>query len=426
MGEVIGSVALISAVDPYPTDSGKKVVLAGFLEHLADRLGRYNVHYLLIGDRGSDSTFPVQLHQLPTASTARRLGNVVTLCGTGRASLQEAMVRSPTIGSAIRSTVRSLDVDLEIYDTIRMAQFATARGGSVRQVCYIDDLHSERYRLMLAALKSFPEAEFSPLGDFAHHVPVVVRGLAGLASVQRALLRLESRLVRRSEDAAARAFDACLLMNLAEARLLSARAAVPAERVLAVPPLVNVAEGASRVPDETPTFVFLGLLSLPHNEDGLSDFLRNVWPRVLALRPDACLRVIGRGCRPALRGLADRQCGTVSVEGYVPDLNAVFRTATALVNPLRFGTGIKIKVIEALGRGLPVASSPMGVSGIAYGDDAGILVAAEPQAMADTMARMTDPEVNKALSAAAAAHFAAEYARPAVFARYDEAFGLAG
>jgi glycosyltransferase involved in cell wall biosynthesis len=116
----------------------------------------------------------------------------------------------------------------------------------------------------------------------------------------------------------------------------------------------------------------------------------------------------------------------VSVEGYVPDLNAVFRTATALVNPLRFGTGIKIKVIEALGRGLPVVSSPVGVSGIANGDQAGILVAAEPQAMAEAMVRLTDPEVNKALSAAAAAHFAAYYASPAVFARYDEVFALGG
>jgi glycosyltransferase involved in cell wall biosynthesis len=83
-------------------------------------------------------------------------------------------------------------------------------------------------------------------------------------------------------------------------------------------------------------------------------------------------------------------------------------------------------VIEALGRGLPVVSSPVGVSGIANGDHAGILVAAEPQAMADAMVRLTDPEVNEALSAMAAAHFAAHYARPAVFAKYDEAFGLAG
>ena len=39
-------VALISAVDPYPVDAGKKVVLAGFIDYFADRYGPDNVHYL--------------------------------------------------------------------------------------------------------------------------------------------------------------------------------------------------------------------------------------------------------------------------------------------------------------------------------------------------------------------------------------------
>jgi glycosyltransferase involved in cell wall biosynthesis len=413
---------LISAVDPFPTDSGKKVVLAGFVDHLADRLGPENVHYLLIGNRAGTDPFPVRLHQLPAVSTVRRLANVAVLSGTGRASLQEAMVRSPEVGRVISATLRRLDVDLEIYDTIRMAQYAR-NGRAARKICYIDDLHSQRYRLMLAALKEFPDSAMQPLGDFAHHVPSIVRGFAGSASAQRALLRFESRLVERSEDAAARSFDSCLLMNPQEAGLLAARAGVHAERVRAVPPLVRLSGTASREPSRTPVFVFLGLLSLPHNEDGLRDFLRNVWPQVTAHRQDAHLRVIGRGCGPALCRLANDQNGTVSIEGYVPDLDEVFRTATALVNPMRFGTGIKIKVIEALGRGLPVISSPVGAHGIANG---GVLVASDPRAMAEAMVRMIDPRTNETLSAAAAAHFAAIYSRAAVFAQYDRAFGTSG
>src|SRR4051812_8150838 len=96
MPRAIRSAALISFVDPYPTDSGKPVVLDGFLQFLAARLGPENVHYLLIGGRSPDAetAFPVMLHEMPGPTTRDRLLGVLTHCVTARASLQEALLRS--------------------------------------------------------------------------------------------------------------------------------------------------------------------------------------------------------------------------------------------------------------------------------------------------------------------------------------------
>ncbi|MFV8165930.1 glycosyltransferase [Mycobacterium sp. 134] len=415
------SAAIVSAVDPYPTNAGKKVVLAGFNDYFADRLGATNVHYLMVGGKAG-STFPVQLHPLPRPHPVSAVGGVLTRTATGRASIQESLLGSRTVRTTIRRTLAHLDPDLEVYDTIRMAQHApTDRRGA--QVCYLDDLFSERYRSMLGAADRYPGVDIDPLGNFATHVPRPLRPLAAGRSGQRLLLTIERNLVRRSEHRDATRFSTSLLLNEAEAQLLRNRLDTNPGRVSSIPPLI-VAPSVSRAYCGRPEFVFLGLLSLPHNDDGLRSFLSDVWPRVRSARPDATLRVIGRDPRPGLIDAVARHGDSVILEGFIPDLDAVLSRAAALVNPLRFGSGIKLKIIEALGRGLPIISTTVGADGVATGEDAGILVADDQLEMAEQLLELTNARRNVALSVAAHEHFVRSYSRAAVFDCYDKAFGL--
>ncbi|PRC52936.1 glycosyl transferase family 1, partial [Mycobacterium sp. ITM-2017-0098] len=84
-----------------------------------------------------------------------------------------------------------------------------------------------------------------------------------------------------------------------------------------VPPLVEVSSTTDRKYSGESEFVFLGLLSLPHNDDGLWFFLNEVWPTVLARTPDAHLNVIGREVSPRLTALAGKYHDSVTVSGYV-------------------------------------------------------------------------------------------------------------
>ncbi len=426
MRAAIHAVAVVSLVDPYPSDSGRKAVLAGFLEHLADRVGASNVHYLLVGGRatGSERALPVRLHELPGPKTVHRVTSLLTQSGTGRRSLQEAIVRSPTVAKGIAGALREIGADLEIYDTVRLGQYASS-AGAARQVCYLDDLFSERYRQLLDTMRRYPHIDLQPLGAFEPQVPEVLRPLARNRRSQRVLLAAEKRLIRRSEERAARRFDACLLVNPGEAELLRTRTGVGSERVMSVPPLVGRRRTAERCYRGASEFVFLGLLSQPHNEDGLRSFLLGVWPELVRRCPNARLRVIGREPRQGLRDLIARHGDSVVLEGYVPDLDSVFANAAAMINPLRFGTGINIKVIEALGRGLPVVASPTGADGIASGPDAGIFVTRQVDDTVEVLLRLTDSETNLRASKAAEAHFQRRYSREVAFARYDQAFGFA-
>lgn len=422
----ITSVAIVSVVDPYPTDSGKKVVLDGFLSFLTDRLGRENVHYLLVGGRASDVTgeFPATLHELAGAPMREKLASVFTRAATGRSSVQEALTRSATVQRAISEKLAELDVDLEVYDTVRLGQYAD-ENSTAQQVIYLDDLFSERYRMMLDWMTRHPEQDMQALGTFAEHVPAKLRKIVELPLAKRALLSFEQRMIRRSEIAAARRFDRSLLVNRREAGVLAERADVDAEKVVAVPPLVAEAK-AERNFTGAADFVFLGLLSQPWNEDGLRSFTEQVWPELLSRRPDARLRVIGRQAPQWLLDLAAEQPENVLVEGFVADLDEALGSAAAMLNPARFGTGVKIKVIEALGRGLPVVGTLLGADGVESGPGTGVLTPETVSETVDELLRLTDVEENRLESKSAAMHFARNYRREAAFASYAQAFGFEG
>lgn len=416
------SVALISAVDPYPTDAGKKVVLAGFLDYFAERYGPGEVHYVKVVASPGDE-FPVVLHRVPGPRKTDVLRNVAVRVTTGRSSLQEAFLGSPQTAAAVTRILDEVQPTLRIYDTVRMAQYAPA-DVAADHICYLDDLFSERYDRMLKAAKRYPDVEISPLGNFAEHVPHRLRPLATNRVSQSALLRLERRLVLASENRAARGFRRCLLVNAAEAAELAQRTSAAPGRIQSVPPLVNIVSSGERQYRGAPEFVFLGLLSLPHNADGLQSFLRAVWPQVLSRLPDAHLRVIGRDASPSVLALTGEFADSVTVDGYVPDLGAALNSAAALVNPLRFGSGIKLKVFEALGRGLPVVSTTIGAEGIASGPGSGIVVADEAAETADALCSLTSVARNAQVSEEAREHFASTYSRRAVFEVYDDIFAM--
>jgi glycosyltransferase involved in cell wall biosynthesis len=135
------------------------------------------------------------------------------------------------------------------------------------------------------------------------------------------------------------------------------------------------------------------------------------------------LRVIGKDPRPGLLDQIARHGDSVVLEGYVDDLGALLGRAAALVNPLRFGSGIKLKIIEGLGRGVPIVSTTIGADGVAVGADQGVLVSDDNDEMANLLLDLTRLNRNSELAAAAHEHFRRCYARTAVYDCYDRAFG---
>ena len=92
------------------------------------------------------------------------------------------------------------------------------------------------------------------------------------------------------------------------------------------------------------------------NADGLVWFVREVLPLVVARIPWFRLRVTGANPPPAIASLGDQ---SVTLVGGVEDLAPVYNAARLAISPLRFGSGVKMKVLEAISLGWPLVLSSL-------------------------------------------------------------------
>jgi len=420
----VRSAVLVTASEPEPRSFGKQVVIGGLLDHLCARLGADQVHVLLIGRPQLERRpTPYSLEVLAKPSALEQLAAVSTrLVLPPHSSLQEAALWSPRLLASLSQALARIDADLEIWDTMRTGQYARALPRR-RRVLYADDLFSKRYTSMLTRIKQDRSRVPNPLGEFQKMLPRPVRRLAASPAVYTPLLHVERRLAARSEDRAPEHFDTTLLVNAEETAELERRTGSRTIRTLL--PLLREPKVHQRSFDGTPTFVFLGGLDFPPNRDGLTWFLSTCREAVLGKVPDFRLLLVGRGSEnppPEASAWGDR----VTPLGWVEDLDAVLGSAAALLSPLRIGSGTKIKVLEALARGLPVVATAHGVLGLSVDEEDGCVVGDDPEQLAVLLARAADPSSNSQLSAAARTSWQQRFA-PAVTGRaYDEVLGLTG
>lgn len=138
-------------------------------------------------------------------------------------------------------------------------------------------------------------------------------------------------------------------------------------------------------PPEVPTAGLVGTAAWPPTKRAFAALADDLWPRVRAEVPDARLVLAGRGTE-ALR-LPDGSGGAVL--GEVDSAVDVLRSFSVLVYPLSRGSGMKVKVLEAMALGVPVVTTPEGAEGIGPSD--GVFVADEDDDLvAATVALLRD------------------------------------
>ena len=148
------------------------------------------------------------------------------------------------------------------------------------------------------------------------------------------------------------------------------------------------------------------------NVRGLQWFLDEVWPQLSASAPDVELVVCGNICEK----LGAVPAG-VSVRGFVPSLAAEYARARVVINPVHAGTGLKVKIIEALCHGRPVVSTRSGTAGIGAGGAKGVVVADTASEFGAAVRHLFDDSSwHTRLSAAATAHATRYFSPEAAFA----------
>lgn len=224
-----------------------------------------------------------------------------------------------------------------------------------------------------------------------------------------AFLRLEARRVERLEHETWRLAHGIAAIGDEVARSCARVTSVP---VATVP--VGVEVPAEPPPAGEPgTLLYLGAMDWWPNREGLAWFLAEAWPIVRAARPAATLRLAGRGMRDFVTGSAPPG---VVVEGEVPDAGAFLGSGSILVVPLLSGSGVRVKIVEAMAQGRAVVATPRAVEGLGGVEDGEqLLVGDGREGIAAAVVRaLDDPDLVERVGRAAWQLAAERFSSPVV------------
>ena len=377
-------VLYVSAWFPWPPDNGARLRTYYLLKALAVR---HEVHLISMLQEDSD---PEQAGDLAdicrVVSTHRsrwfRSGTVKSGLGYfSRAPRSFVDTYSPTIRQAVEEAVAEIRPDVIVASTLGAAPYIPTRAGIPT---FLDEHNSE-----YAVLKRAAGGRRSLVGRF----------LAELG--WRKFARWEAEMCGRfSGVSVVSRQDMELLMNVAPGLV---------EVSVAPNGVDSRLIGLTQRRPKPGYLIYQGALTYGANLDAVRWFASDVHPLIARDYPDARLRVTGRAEGVELGDLRDS--AAVELVGYVDDIREALAEASVCVVPLRQGGGSRLKVLEAMAAGVPVASTSVGVEGLDVVPGKHVMVGNTAAELSEAVRSiLADPQVARELS---------DNARELVVSEYD-------
>jgi glycosyltransferase involved in cell wall biosynthesis len=147
-----------------------------------------------------------------------------------------------------------------------------------------------------------------------------------------------------------------------------------------------------------PIILMTGYMKDPANEDGAVWFAHHVWPTIREKYPHVNYYIVGANPGYRVKKLAKKDSRIV-VTGRVKDLTSYCQRAKVFVSPMRLGSGLRPKVLEAMASGIPVISTSLGMAGIQAQTGVNCLVADTPELFTQSVEwLLTDPALRNQMA----------------------------
>jgi glycosyltransferase involved in cell wall biosynthesis len=258
-----------------------------------------------------------------------------------------------------------------------------------------EHLQGGRYDLIICdgihALTNVPETKV-PIAlncHFFEHVILEQYARLERNPLKRYYARIESRLMRiverRSSHRVSRAM-VCSEVDLRVVRLLRQDLSAFVVPNVVDTDLIHPVERSS-LDGTDPVLLFQGQMDWYPNRDAVEYFVRVILPRVRVECPKVRLIVAGRN--PPTQFIERfRSDPMIEVTGTVLDMRPYLAAATLVIVPLRFGSGTRIKILEACAAGKPVVSTSIGAEGLSLEAGKEIILADDPAEFARSVITM--------------------------------------
>lgn len=214
----------------------------------------------------------------------------------------------------------------------------------------------------------------------------------------------EARRWRRYQRTVWSRFDRLQVYTERDASGLRRLAPDLADRIRVNPFGVDLGPATDSTVERDDELLFVGGFHHPPNVDAACWLAREILPLVLPQCEQAHLTIVGADPPRAVRALASER---VTVTGFVPEVAPFLQRAAVVVAPLRTGSGMRVKLLQALASGKAVVTTPIGAEGLA--PDAPLRIASSaPNIARAVITLLNDPVARRSLGQDARA-FVAEH-----------------
>jgi glycosyltransferase involved in cell wall biosynthesis len=382
---------------PYPPDSGGKLVSYHLLRGLAgrghdisliaplrrpgDREGISRIHHLV-------SPIPVSCGPLSALRIAARVA-------LGGESLRIARHRLAEVARCVHQTMAEREFNVVVLDSLFTAYLAPL----------LQRLAPELPRVLIA-----------------HNIESLLfrRYLAQKPALIRAVGRVEVRRIVKAEEAALRAVGR--VIALSEVDSAQFRKTVPEADYIALYPGTETFPGEKIPAASKPlSALFLGNFRWAPNRDAARWLAEDIFPSLRHRIPAASLLLAGEDPDGRIASLHDPAQG-VFVLGRVESARETIREAALFVVPLRVGSGVRLKILEAMANERPVLSTTMGFEGFPFDRDKHLVVADDAEAFAERAAfLLSNADEAGTIASAGRAMVEEKFAWERVVPRFEEA-----
>ncbi len=378
---------------PWPFSANAPKPRALFIESIVPRLGFDAGSYYALQLMEMYQEFGYQVTLIPDAEMQADVELVRVVADRGIEVLQAPF--TPTTADFISRTADEFAVVVMARHTSggRYYEDLRARWPSARLVFHPGDLHH---------LREHRAAKL--LGD-----PVEIE--AAIRTRERELL-----LVSGS--------DVTVVVSSHERKILVA--AGLRDKVVQVDPEYTNRIPADYDPATRSGVAFIGGFGHTPNVDAVRYLCTEIWPIVAQSRPDIVLHVVGSAPPPEFDQFAQVN---IVMHGRVDDLDGFLDTLRLTIAPLRFGAGVKMKLITSLAAGVPAVATPLAVEGTGLKADGvrpgGVVVASNAAAIAAAVLELYEDHARlNRMSAAGYAAVSGRFSSAAVRRTYRKSVGV--
>lgn len=158
--------------------------------------------------------------------------------------------------------------------------------------------------------------------------------------------------------------DLSLIISEYEMELLQLTFKIPSQILYYLPLLVETNHKQTEISsfEERQNFITIGNLLHAPNVDSVLQ-LKKLWPEIRKQLPSAELHIYGAYAPQQILQLQNKKEGFI-IKGWVEDLEKVLKTYRVLLAPIRFGAGLKGKLLDAMCFGLPSVTTEIGAEGL--------------------------------------------------------------